>query len=221
MRKLIPALAFCLPLMALPAKQRLEATKTESVDFKAGGTVRIEGAIGQLNVVGWDEPRVEIAATRYTFSSAVQKAKATANLDAVQVSKQLGPNGDLTITVTHKHAGDTALELQLMVPRGSHLVIHQDQGDVAVLDVGGNVDVLNKRGAIMLQLPQPGEYSIDASTKLGGVMSDFDGEARRQRITGEIYSHKGAQPAHTIHLETKAGAIAIQKMEARPTQKTE
>ncbi len=210
--------AICVPLPALPAKQRVEAVKTESVEFRAGGTIRVEGAIGQLNVVGWDEPRVEIAVTRYTYSSAQERARATAGLEAVQVSKQVAQNGDLTITVSHQHAGDTALDLQLMAPRGAHLVIREDKGDVAVLDVGGNVDATNRCGSIVLQLPQPGDYAIEASAGMGGVTSDFDGESRRRRLVGEIYSHKGGSQARTIHLRTKAGGIAIQKMEARPAR---
>ena len=58
--------------MTLPAsgegalKEPAQKTTTESLDFAPGGTIRIYGSHGDVNVEGWDRPEVEITLIKST-----------------------------------------------------------------------------------------------------------------------------------------------------------
>jgi hypothetical protein len=49
-----------LPAAAGEPRQKAQVTKTERIDFPAGGTPRLANSIGVLTVEAWDRPGVEI-----------------------------------------------------------------------------------------------------------------------------------------------------------------
>ena len=57
--------AGCLPGAAGEPKQKVQVTKTERIDFPAGGRPRLTNSIGVLTVEAWDRADVEIAAERH------------------------------------------------------------------------------------------------------------------------------------------------------------
>ena len=56
-------------------------------------------------------------------------------------------------------------EYQIHVPRASRLEIHHGGGYVFVADVTGDIEATSRHGDILLMLPGPGPYSIDAKSK--------------------------------------------------------
>ena len=62
------------------------------------------------------------------------------------------------------------------VPRDSRVVIHQDNGYVWVSDVTGDIEVDSHTGDMIVMLPDPGPYSIDARTRMGSISSDLTGK---------------------------------------------
>jgi hypothetical protein len=206
------AFATCLPLMAGLPLPRVESVTTEHADFAPGGTIRIEGSTGELNVEGWDQPSVEVTVTRYMWSRNAEQAKR--DLDRVQVSKPVAVGNEITITTTHKRSLAVHVDYRIRVPRDSKLVIHHGSGDVVIYDVGGDIDASAHWGEILVQLPKSSEYVIDARNKSGGeISSDFDGRTHYNRLLlgDSLKSEESAQPHH-LRVRVGMGGITIQKM---------
>jgi hypothetical protein len=62
---------------------------------------------------------------------------------------------------------------------------------------------------MIVLLPDPGPYSIDARTRLGSVSSDFAGSGHKQFLVGTQFVHAGQAPAHRIFLRMGRGSITI------------
>jgi hypothetical protein len=206
------AIAICATLPLFAVKQRVELITTDHADFAAGGLIHIEGSTGELNIAGWDQPSVEVIATRYAFEEERNKAAATGKLKHIEVVKMVAANGELTIT-TQRHESGIHVDYQIMVPRNSRLAIHHHIGDVVVTDVGGDVDATNGAGDILVQLRDPEQYTIDAKTRLGAVYSDIK-DPRHHGVIGERLVGDAKTPAHHINVRVGAGGISIQKIEA-------
>jgi hypothetical protein len=213
----ISVIAFCAALPLLAVKQRVELVTTDHADFAAGGLIHIEGSTGELNIAGWDQPSVEVIASRYTFQEERKKANATEKVKKIEVVKMVAANGELTIT-TNRHETGIHVDYQIMVPRGSRLMIHHHIGTVVVTDVGGDIDATNGAGDIVVQLREPEHYTIDAKTRFGAVYSDFN-QARHHDVIGEklvddVPAGDGKASPHHVNLRVGAGGISVQKMEA-------
>src|SRR5579863_569048 len=79
--------------MTLPAsgesaiKPPPEKTATERVDLAPGGTIRINGSYGDLNVDGWDRPEVEVTVIKtlpYGYK-AKKPDQGAADLDRIRI----------------------------------------------------------------------------------------------------------------------------------------
>jgi hypothetical protein len=219
----LSVIAICVPLcVALPAfgaKQRMELVTTEHVDFAPGGLIHLEGSTGELNIAGWDQPSVEVITTRYTFREDRDKERAGERLKRVEAVKMTSGNGELTISATHKHEASIHVDYQIMVPRNSRLVIHHRIGDVVVTNVAGDIDATERFGDIVVQLPEPEHYTIDAKCKFGTVYSDFNDPARHfigERLVQDasVSSTGDAKgPSRKVNLRVGTGGITVQKMD--------
>ena len=94
------AFALCLPLLARTPMQQVQVVTTDRIDFAARGTIRFEGTGGQLNIEGWDQPQVQIVATRFDYADATDKDKdrARRRLDRISVKAEKRSDSELLIT---------------------------------------------------------------------------------------------------------------------------
>jgi hypothetical protein len=214
MRPLALFLAAFLPLLADTPSPRVESVTTEKADFAPGGTIRIEGSTGELNVEGWDQPAVEVTVTRYTWNA--NAARARRELDRVQAGKPVVSGTECTVAATHRKSLEVHVDYTIRVPRHSKLIIHHETGDVVVYDVDGDIDASARAGQILLQLPAASQYAIDAKNKAGGsIYSDFAGRDRSTWvIMGDSLESGAPASAHHLHLRVGYGGITIQKMAA-------
>jgi hypothetical protein len=218
-RKLVSILfALCLVAALLPsqqlAPQQSEPPHTERMDFATGGTIRIEDSHGDVYVEGWDQPQVEVTilkSMRYRYKPK-QPEEATKRLESVRIVSERKSPTELTIAT--KTTDGVMIEYEIHVPRDSKLVIHHATGSVFVIGVASDVDVTCRRGDIQLMLSDRRAYSIDATTRLGTVMSDFDGNTnlRRYRL-GERYTATSGQASPQIRLRMGVGGITIKAVQ--------
>jgi hypothetical protein len=214
-------------------KQSFEVTSTERVNFPPGGTISLNNSYGHLTVEGWDEPEVEIIVTKSTsgFYPPEGKAKAEQNFEQVRVAAERRSDKELEISTTlpARHGFPTSIlpsrrivvtmpktskrgvtvEYTVHVPRDSRVVVHQDNGYVWVSDVTGDISVDSHTGDMIVMLPDPGPYSIDARTRMGSVASDFAGQGNKQFLVGSHFVHAGQAPSRRILLRMGRGSITI------------
>jgi hypothetical protein len=206
----------CVALPAFAAKQRVDLVTTDHADFAPGGLIHVEGSTGELNITGWDQPSVQVITTRYTFREERDKEKANDRLKRVEVLKVTSGNGELTISATHKHEAWVHVDYQIMVPRNSRLAIHHRIGDVVVTNVVGDIDATARFGDIVVQLPEPEHYTIDAKCKIGTVYSDFNDPKRHfigERLTQESAAGDAKGPSLKVNLRVGTGGITVQKLD--------
>ena len=229
--------AICLGLSVLvgPARLAAEASiqrpaqvaHTERVIFAPGGTIRLNDSFGDLYIQGWDQPAVEMTIIREMLDYNAPK-NVSERLERVQFTTQHPSATELVIGTTvpsssfFRHPfggkGDVNVRYELRLPRDSHLVIRHGGGNILIDNITGGIEASNREGDIVLMLPGPGPYSIDARSKMGTVISDFAGKAHVRHFIGEAFSGSNESLAHPIHVRVGFGGITIKEMppEAEP-----
>ena len=214
-------------------KQPFETTSTERVKFLPGGTISLNGSYGYLSVEGWDEPEVEVTVTKSTdgLYQPERKEKAEQGFEQVRVvtarrsDKELVisttlpgrhgfpysilPSRQIIFTMPKKTTLGVTVDCTVHVPRDTRLAVHQDHGYVWVSDVAGDIEVRSHTGDMIVLLPDPGPYSIDARTRLGSVSSDTAGSGHKQFLVGTQFVHAGQAPSRRIFLRMGRGSITI------------
>jgi len=99
------------------------------------------------------------------------------------------------------------------VPRNSRLVVTHANGYVGITGVTGDIEAHDRRGDIVLMLPELAKCDIDPRTKMGGVSSDAQGKMSNRRITGETFAAGNQQTRH-LRLRMGFGGITIKELPA-------
>ena len=206
-------------------KQSFETIKTERTPFGPGGIVRVNGSYGYLAVEGWDEPEVEITVIKSTngFYEPSQEQQAEQRFQGVQVVTERRSDKELTISTTPPVRKSVFVfprpllpsprhgltpDYRIRVPRNSQLVVRHDNGYVWVSDIAGDIEVRSHTGDLIVLLPDPGPYSIDARTGLGSVSSDFVGKGHRY-LAGTRFAFAGSAASRRLFLRMGRGCITI------------
>src|SRR5580704_10224679 len=102
-RRVAPlALALCLPLLPKTPLQPVRVVTTDRVDFAAGGTIRFEGSVGELNIEGWDQPQVRIVVTRFDYadSTGQDRDHMKSKLESITLKTEKRSPTELLVTTT-------------------------------------------------------------------------------------------------------------------------
>jgi hypothetical protein len=202
-------------------------------DNQLGGTIRVDNSYGYLTVEGWDEPEVEVTVTKSTdrFYDPKQRDEVAPRFERIRVIAErqsdkesaisttlparhglpysILPSRQIVFTMPKKTALGVTLDYTLHVPRDSRLIVHHDHGYVWVSDVTGDIEVNSHTGDMVVVLPDPGPYAIDARTRLGSVSSDLAGEGHKQFLVGTQFVRACEAPSRKIYLRMGRGNITI------------
>ena len=208
-------------------RKKIQAIKTDRVDFPQGGVLRLINSTGTLTIIGWDQPLLEMTTTKTTKQAFrdSERAKATSELDKVNVSAERKGNEVVIATEFPRHRDfppgnpwgpgtNFELEYQIHVPRDAKLVISRhDVGEVHIDGLTNDVDANLLQGALLLHLPEDGKYAIDAKTDFGHVNCDFAGEQKSRRwLTGHRWVNENpGDGAHMLNLRVGYGDVVILK----------
>jgi hypothetical protein len=193
----------------------------DRLDFAPGGTIHIEGSTGSLIIDGWDQPAVEVTVVK-AMPYYYDKAKGAQRLDRVKISAERKSPTELAISTMlppkgfplfTSPTGKVNIDYQVHVPRDSHVVIHHGSGYVMVSNVSGEIEATSGSGDIMVLLPDPGPYNIDAKSKFGTVLSDFTGDDHVQHLVGERFAAPNSAPAKRIYLRVGRGGVTIKELQ--------
>jgi hypothetical protein len=218
----VGALAAALPLIAnSPASEPTQTTKTEDVKFAPGGTIRLKDSFGSLTVEGWDRPEVEVTVVKSLGFVSEPEQRSKQRLDSVHVVTQRKSDTELEISTTAPAPGflehlrlkghDVAVEYRIRAPRNSHLEITH-AGYISVTGMTGDINATDRRGDIVLMLPNLAAYSIDAHTKAGIVTSDSAAVNHRKHLVGENLTRSDAAVPHKLVLRMGFGGITIKEL---------
>jgi len=236
---LLACAAAVLALPALAAdgpKQSFQETHTERLDIPPGGTVHIDNSYGYLTVEGWDQPRVEVTVTKTTdrYYAPSHQQKEEQRFAEIRVVADRPKRDDVAITTTlpprkggvnsvipfdrmivirsllpRNHRGVT-VDCRVRVPRDARLIVRHDYGYVWVSDVSGDLEIDSHTGDMIVMLPEPGPYAIDARTRLGSISSDFAGNGHKQLLIGTHFTYPGPE-SHQVRLRMGRGNITLKE----------
>jgi hypothetical protein len=205
--------------------QSFETTTTGRVSFPPGGTIRLNGSYGYLSVEGWDESQVEVTIIKSTdrFYQPGREVDAKRRLELIHVVTERRSETELAITTSRARHSNWAppllrttkagvtVEYRIRAPRGSRLVIHHDTGYICVSDITGGIEARSHTGDMIVMLPAPGPYSIDAKSRMGSVTSDFTGAAGHQLVVGTRFARAGDGLSRRVYLRMGRGSITIKE----------
>ncbi len=215
----------CLLLADDEQRQKIQISKTEHMEFPAGGVLKLTNSVGDLTVEGWDRPEAEITTITSTRNDypAGEREKMSQELQKVRVTAE--HHGDELVITTafprHLHlppplpwsdATNLDLEYRIHVPRDAKIVIDHDVGEVYLDNLTGDIHAKVLQGDIMLHLLEEERYDINAKTDVGSVNSDYSGEEKRRPwLVGHRMVNQNALGTHKLHLRVGFGDILIVK----------
>lgn len=206
------------------AKKKVEKTMSEKIEFPAGGTINLQKTWGELFVEGWDQPYVEVTLKKSTNKkyAAKDEAEGAKTLEKFSYTLTKETANSLTLTGVQPSSnlftrpfGDKSsvkLVYTIKVPRQTNLVIKHDAGVIEVNNVAGDMNINNSVGEVSLHMPEGGDYTVDARSKVGDVSSSarFMGDNGRQHVVGQkLDSRANVKAAHSLFVRVKVGTITI------------
>ena len=206
MKYKLAVISFGLSLLAiaLPLSAADRVSSTERMSFAPGGTIHLNDSYGYLTVEGWDQPEVEITVIKSTDDKQ--------RLTGLRVVAEKRSESELVISTPRKGRRGVNVEYLIHAPREAKLVIHHDGVYVLVSNMSGEIEATNRKGDIVLMLPNSSSYSIDAKSKMGTVASDFAGKAHVRYFIGERFAGADANSTHRIFLRVGFGGITIKEV---------
>lgn len=190
----------------------VEVVTTDKVDLGPGGTIRIVGSNGELNVEAWDQPSVEVTVRRFTESEDRHLDSTKKTLDRIVVeTKKTGAN-EVTITTSKlRWPNGRMIDYRIRAPRDAKLSIEHRNGDVVITGIAGGIDAHARNAEILVMLPGSGTYAVHARAKFGTVYCDYDGERKHTTLVGNRFDGKSGEAAKAVNLVTNNGGVTVQK----------
>ena len=224
------ALGVGLPLLGDEnLKPQPETVATQRLDFAAGGTIRVDGSYGPLDVEGWDQSVVEMTVIRFLPFETPESERSTERMESVRVVAERRSATELVVSTTlperrsvfsplwpRRTKNGVDVEVQLHVPSKSRLVIRHDVGSVTLSGIAGDIEATCQRGDLQLWLPENGAYSIDARSRLGKVSSDFPGDSLSQFLVGQKFTSSHSEALQRLYLRVGFGGITLKPMLREP-----
>ena len=203
------------------ALQIQHVTHTDTFPLPAGGALRFEHSIGELDIEGWDRPEVQVTVIKSTKGFYPAKDRvATADLDRVHVSAEI-KGKDVVVSTGYPHHSfplnfpwaepGIEVEYQVKAPMAAAMFVDHGKGEVHFYNVSGDVQAKVHNGSIMLALAPDSRYNIQASSDWGAPISYFPGTShRRFWLIGHQFTAK-SDGGHELALKAGYGDIVIFK----------
>jgi hypothetical protein len=192
---------------ALPlfATDLTRVTKTETIPFTGSGTLRLEASNGEMHILAWDRPEIEITLSKSTYNPKDRRF-----LDDIHIKADRHDNDVVVSTLAPKHK-DVQLYYEVHAPSNISLAIDHKKGGVYVTGISGHIQAHVRDGQITLRVPADATYAINAKSRTGTVYSDFEGAKEKHTILfGESFT-KPADSAKKLDLKIGFGDIMILK----------
>ena len=203
----------------------VQVSKTDTMDFPAGGTLRLENSTGDVNIEGWDQLGIEITTIKSGKDDRQMqdREKTLQQLNRVEITAKQNGN-ELVIATRYPHhrappyisplsrVTNFDLEYDIKVPRNAKIFVRHDAGNIYVDDVTGDIDAKVRQGLISLRLKGDAPHAIEAKSGVGNVSSDFPGMQSRHLFLP--FGHQfvdSASGAQSLHLRIGFGDIIILK----------
>ena len=154
-----------------------------SIRLFSYGTLIIDTRVGDLEIEGWDEPRVEIDAEKLVRAGSEAKARRLYDQLKIELA---GGDKEVRLRTLYpprrlwrlfRGASKLSVNFRIHMPYDANLTLKCGNGDVCIRGVVGQQHVRVSRGDVEVNVPSLHRLrSLKARTWLGYVQSDLHGE---------------------------------------------
>lgn len=152
---LLIAAATGLMARSLPNLQPAEIVDMQQTLIKSGGVLEVKESYGDVNIIGWEQPQIEVTITKSTNRrfSREDIDQAIAELDRIVVTTdhvadnhvvirtQLpSPNGYIK---TARGKAKVRLQYTIKVPKETKIIVTKEEGQVSVRNLDTRVQINN------------------------------------------------------------------------------
>jgi len=149
-----------------------------SMSFAAGGTIRMELNVGDVEVVGTQDERIAVS-----WHSRDPD-------DEREVSVKLQGSGTKAVRLVLDGPGNN-IRYRIEVPQRSNVSLDMNAGDLSVRGILGNLEAELLAGEIDLRVADPAKYrTVSAAVTVGEINAppwhiDLEGLGRSFKVTGD------------------------------------
>jgi hypothetical protein len=141
-----------------PVLEVAEVVDIQQTLINSGGTLEVKESHGNVNIIGWEQPQIEVTVTKSTSKRFTREDidQAIAELDRIIVTTdhvsenrvvirtQL-PSPDGYIRTARGGRSKVKLSYTIKVPKQTKIIVTQDEGQVSVKNISSNVEVTTCR----------------------------------------------------------------------------
>lgn len=150
----------------VPVLEPAEIVDTQQTLISSGGILEVKESHGNVNIIGWEQPQIEVTVTKSTSRrfSREDIDQAIAELDRIVVTTDhVGDNRVVIRTqlpsrsgYINTRRGKSRFKLQytIKVPKQTKIIVTQDAGQVSVKNVTSAVEVNTCPGGLTIGTPR-------------------------------------------------------------------
>ena len=182
----------------------------------ASGTMVIDVRVGDLQIEGWDEPRVEVEAEKVVRASTEAKAKPL--YDQIQVRLE-GGDKEVRLTTLYpprklwrpfRNESKLTVNFRIRMPFDSNLKLKCVDGDVRVSGIVGHEELRVNYGDVEIDVLHLYDLrSLRAHAWLGYVQSDLGGMDQDAAGLKKTISFWNADGKQDIYVKVHMGGVFI------------
>jgi hypothetical protein len=201
-----------------PAALADEFSKTVHFSLRmfSTGTLFIDTRTGDLQIEGWDEPRVEIDAEKVVRSSS--EAAARLLYDVVQIGLE-GRDKEIHVTTRYpsrrlwrpfRGESKYSVNFRIKMPYDANLAVKCVNGDVRVFGISGHEQLKVNYGDVEINVPDVYQLQqLDAHAWLGYVQSDLEGMDRDSAGLRQALAFWNPHGKQAIRVRVRMGGVWV------------
>jgi hypothetical protein len=197
-------------LSGIPWSERADRSEVFAFAAPASDVVRLHNAGGRTQVIADDRQGVEVRAAMTARAESSEAARQLVSQMQV-VGHAVGEALELEVEVPRKWNRRGHANLELRVPRETHLEISNPNGKVCIEGIRGRVNVRSGNGSVRVE-DVVGDVDINTSNAKVSVSGNAGRLiARTSNGKVEIVDHRGSVDASTSNATVRASLEALGK----------
>lgn len=216
-RATVCALVFLSFLCALPLHaDDFYEVERYSVRMFSYGTLTVNTRVGDINISGWDRPRLSIKAEKLVTAGSRKKAERM--YDRIQV-ELAGRDHQIRLSTRYPSRrpwrpfrGESRLSVNFTIrmPYDSNLRLRCVDGDVTVSGLTGQIRLNDNYGDVEIDVPSVYRLRLlDAHSWLGYVQSDLHGLPNDETGFGRTLDFRNPNGSQIIVVRVRMGGVWV------------
>lgn len=198
---------------------------SKKAEFSSGGTLKIEGADGDIKIKSWNRDSIRINGTKHLRvikffgSDWFNGSEGYVNdvFDRTKIEFEQENNVvEIEVIEPSVSSGGIQVDMEIWIPGNANIEVNCDDGDVDIEKIVGNVSIESDDGDIDLSMVE-GPFSINTD--------DGDIELNKVMGEGEVITEDGDIELHdfngNIEMETEDGDINVKNSREELVCRTE